>query len=70
MGRMKCSTEYRWREGTTLSGNLQEHREKSVLQVSMHTRAHTPTHIWREKDVYVHVCTDVHTHCTKHTCVC
>ena len=42
MGRMKYSTEYRWREDTTLLGNLQEHREKRVLQVSMHTRALTP----------------------------
>ena len=56
MGKMMCSTEYRWREDTPLSGNLQEHRKKSVVQVSMHKRAHTPTHMWRERERRVCTC--------------
>ena len=28
---------------------------------------HTLPHIWRERDVYVHVCTDVHTHTAQST---
>ena len=54
MGRMKCSTEYRWREDTTLLGNLQEHREKSVLITS----------------IYAHMCTHAHTHKERERRVC
>ena len=67
MGRMKCSTEYRWGEDTTLSGNLQEHREKRGLQVSMHIRAHTPTHIQRERKTCMYMYVQMYTHTAQST---
>ena len=46
---------------------LTRHRDNSS---SAHTCTHSHTHGEREKDMYVHVCTDVRTDSTKHTCVC
>ena len=62
MGRMKCSTEYRWREDTTLSGNLQEHREKSVLQVS-----NTLPHTFGERKTCMYMYVQIYTHTAQST---
>ena len=48
--------------------NIGKREDYKYLCTHVHTLPHTYSE--REKDVYVHVCTDVYTHSTKHTCVC